>query len=279
MCRWMAWSGRPLPIEELLYNTEHGLVDQSRHSRLTTDPTNADGFGLGWYGSGAGPGVYRRVVPAWADANLRHLSAHIESSLFLAHVRRSSGSEVQETNCHPFQHGRWLLVHNGAINAFPTLRRDLMLAVEPDHYAQVVGSTDSEVLLALAVTFGLEQDPLGALERAVGLIESTAAQHGIDHAIQATIGLSDGDRLWAVRYATDATPPSLFVSADADALRRLHPANQRLQQLDDGDRFVVSEPLNDLPGAWNEIGPSAAVLVLSDGELEHHPFRPQPPGD
>ena len=35
--------------------------------------TNGDGFGLGWYGSGDGPAVYRSVAPAWADANLREL--------------------------------------------------------------------------------------------------------------------------------------------------------------------------------------------------------------
>lgn len=277
MCRWMAWSGQPLRIEELLFNTQHGLVDQSRHARLSTEPTNGDGFGLGWYGTGMGPGVYRRLVPAWADANLRQLSAHIESPLFMAHVRASSGSAVQETNCHPFQYGRWLLVHNGLINGFPTLRRDLMLALDPDHFAEVVGSTDSEVLLALAVTYGLEQDPLGALERAIGVIESAAHRHGIERAVQASIGLSDGERLWAVRYATDATPPSLFVSADADALCRLHPDNPRLQQLGYDDRLVVSEPFNDLPGAWNEVDPSMAVAVNPDGGVEHRSFHPRPP--
>ncbi len=277
MCRWMAWSGQPLRIAELLFNTEHGLVDQSRHARLATEPTNGDGFGLGWYGTGIGPGAYRRVVPAWADANLRHLSAHIESPLFMAHVRASSGSVVQESNCHPFQHGRWLLVHNGQINDFHTLRRDLMLAVAPERFAEIVGSTDTEVLLALAVTYGLEHDPLGALERAIGLVEAEARRHGIEHAVQATIGLSDGERLWAVRYATDAAPPSLFVSADAEALRQLHPDNPRLQQLRHDDRLVVSEPLVDLPGAWHEVNPSTALVVTPDGGLDHRPFHPQPP--
>lgn len=277
MCRWMAWSGQPLRIDELLFKTRHGLVDQSRHARLSTSPTNGDGFGVGWYGTGVGPGVYRRVLPAWADDNLRHLSAHIESPLFMAHVRATSGSVVQETNCHPFQRGRWLMVHNGEINAFSTLRRELMLAVDPADFADVVGSTDSEVLLALAVTYGLEHDPLGALERAIGRVQLEARRHGIEHAVQASIGLSDGERLWAVRYATDAVPPSLFVSADAASLRQLHPDNPRLQQLSDDDRLVVSEPLTDLPGAWHEIDPSSAVIVTPDGGLEHRRFRPQPP--
>lgn len=166
------------------------------------------------------------------------------------------------------------MVHNGQINDFPILRRDVMLAVDPDDYAEVVGSTDSEVLLALAVSYGLEYAPLGALERAIGRIESEARRHGIEHAVQATIGLSEGEQLWAVRYATDGTLPSLVVSADTAALRRLHPDNPRLQHLGDDDRLVVSEPFNNLPGAWNEIDLSAAAVVTPDGRVEDRPFRP-----
>ena len=33
MCRWMAWLGQPVLVEELLFNTQHGIVDQSLHSR------------------------------------------------------------------------------------------------------------------------------------------------------------------------------------------------------------------------------------------------------
>jgi predicted glutamine amidotransferase len=82
MCRWMAWLGQPVLIEELLFNTEHGIVDQSLHARMGAEPTNGDGFGLGWYGTGNGPALYRSVSPAWADANLRELAAHVESPLF-----------------------------------------------------------------------------------------------------------------------------------------------------------------------------------------------------
>src|SRR5437762_9244965 len=105
MCRWLAYSGAPIVLEEVLYGGTNSIVDQSLHSRLGAEPTNGDGFGLGWYGAGAGPAVYRSVSPAWSDANLRELAAHVESPLFLAHVRAAIGSPVQETNCHPFRRG------------------------------------------------------------------------------------------------------------------------------------------------------------------------------
>jgi predicted glutamine amidotransferase len=277
MCRWMAWHGQPVLIEELLFKPRHSLIDQSLHSRMGAETTNGDGFGLGWYGTGDGPGVYHSVSPAWGDANLRDLAGHIESPLFLAHVRATSGTAVQQTNCHPYRHGRWLFVHNGLINDFHTVRRELMLAVDPTLFANIQGSTDSELLFHLALTHGLEEDPLAALERTIGFVEGVAEGHGIEHAVQASIGVSDGKSLWAVRYSTEGNSRTLFASTDAHALKQLHPENPRLQLLRDEDRIVVSEPLIDLPGAWHEIEESTALIVLPGGGQEQRPFQPRVP--
>ena len=276
MCRWMAWFGQPVLIDELLFKSHHGIVDQSLHSRLGAEPTNGDGFGLGWYGVGEGPAVYRSVAPAWGDANLRELAAHVESPLFFAHVRAAIGSPVQQTNCHPFRRGRWLFVHNGYLGGFHAVRRDLMLAVDPSLFADIQGSTDTEVVFHLALTLGLEEDPIGALERTVGIIETVARLHGVEDAVQASFGVSDGESLWAVRYATADRPRSLFASADADSVRRLYPDNPRFQRLTHDDRLIVSEPFSDLPGLWEEIPESTAVIVRRGGVLEQQPFTPRP---
>jgi predicted glutamine amidotransferase len=277
MCRRMAWLGQPVLIEELLFNTEHGIVDQSLHARMGAEPTNGDGFGLGWYGTGDGPALYRSVSPAWADANLRELAAHVESPLFLAHVRAAIGSPVQQTNCHPFRRGRWLFVHNGFLAEFHELRRELMLAIDPALFGDLQGSTDTEVVFHLALTFGLERDPVGALETAVGVIEEAARRRGIAGAVQASFGVPDGTSLWAVRYATEGPARSLIASADADAVRRLHPDHPRFQRLSADDRLIVSEPFSDLPGVWREIPQGTAVTVAAGGVLEERPFRPRPP--
>src|SRR5918997_1953586 len=155
MCRWLAYFGSPIRLEELVFNPEHSLVEQSRNARLTSHVTNADGFGLGWYGTGDGPGRYRSVAPAWSDRNLQELCGHIRSPLFIAHVRATTGTPVQETNCHPFRYGRWLFVHNGFIADYPRLHRELVLAVDPDLFTNIEGTTDSELLFHLALTFGL----------------------------------------------------------------------------------------------------------------------------
>jgi predicted glutamine amidotransferase len=239
---------------------------------MGAETTNGDGFGVGWYGAGDGPGVYHSVSPAWGDANLRELAAHIESPLFLAHVRATSGTAVQQTNCHPFRHGRWLFVHNGVVAGFHEMRRELMLAIDPALFADIQGSTDSEVLFHLALTLGLEEDPIAALERTIGLVEATARAHGIAHDVQASIGVSDGATVWAVRYSTEGRSRTLFASADVEAVRRLHP--ERRMRVRDGDRIIVSEPIVDLPGAWHEIPEATAATVPHGGAVLLRPFRP-----
>ena len=126
----------------------------------------------------------------------------------------------------------------------------------------------------LALTFGLEEDPIRALELTVGLIEETARRHGTADAVQASFGVSDGTKLWAVRYASDGSARSLFASNDVQAIRHLYPDNERLQRLSDDDRLIVSEPFSDLPGVWQEIPQATAVTVERGGVLEERPFRP-----
>jgi predicted glutamine amidotransferase len=277
MCRWNAWFGQPLAPDELLYRTPHSLIDQSLHSRMGAETTNGDGFGLGWYSPDKPiPGRYRSITPAWSDPNLRDLAAHIESPLWLAHIRATSGTAVQQTNCHPFRHGRWLFVHNGVLNGFHQYRRDLLLAVEPSQFDAISGSTDSEVLFYLALTFGLEGDPIGAVERAVGFVEAVGREHGVEYPVQMTLGFSNGERLWAVRYSSEGKSRTLYASADAHAVRALHPENERFKRVRDEDRVVVSEPLSDLPGVWVEV-PEATALVIQPGADRQVAFRPQAP--
>src|SRR4051794_19700457 len=197
MCRWMGWIGQSVLIEELLFKTQHGIVDQSLHSRMGAETTNGDGFGVGWYGHGDGPGVFKSVSPAWSDSNVRELAAHVESPLFLTHVRAAIGSPVELTNCHPFRHDRWLFVHNGFVDGFKDMRRELMLAIDPELFPYVQGTTDTEVLFHLALSYGLEDDPIAALEHTVGVVETVARAHGVSDAVQGTFGISDGSTLWA----------------------------------------------------------------------------------
>jgi predicted glutamine amidotransferase len=274
MCRWLAYSGSPILLEELLYKPEHSLIDQSLHSRLGVETTNGDGFGVGWYGPDAQtPAVFHSIEPAWNDRNLREVAGHVLSPLFLAHIRASTGTAVQQTNCHPFRHGRWLWVHNGLVRDFHRVKRELALAVDESLFPQMEGSTDSEMLFYLALTFGLEENPPAAVERMVGHVEEVGHRHGTEHPIQMTIGTTDGSSVWAFRYSSEGKSRSLYYSTDMRSVREMYPERPRLQEASDETRIIVSEPIVDLPGAWNEV-PESSYGVVRDGEDELHEFRP-----
>jgi glutamine amidotransferase len=251
----MAWLGQPLLIDELLFKTQHGIVDQSLHSRLGAEPTNGDWVRARVVRRRGGPWSLSQRLARLVGCDLRELAAHIESPLFMAHVRAAIGSPVQETNCHPFRDGRWLFVHNGFIADFHRLRRDLMLAVDPARFADIHGSTDTEVVFYLALAFGLEDDPIEALERTVGFIETTAREHAVSAPVQASFGVADGDSLWAVRYATEGVPRSLFASTDVATIRQLHPDNPRLQRLSSDDRLIVSSRSRTSPASGRRSSP------------------------
>jgi predicted glutamine amidotransferase len=274
MCRWQAYSGLPIRIEDLLFKAKHSLIDQSMASRSKETPTNGDGFGLGWYGSREVPGLFRSIRPAWNDFNLRDLAAQIESPLFLAHVRATSLATVQETNCHPFRHEQWLFVHNGEIFEVEKVRRELLMQIDSELFTHILGTTDSEVLFYLALTFGLREDPLGALERMAGCVEKTARAHGVEESLWMTLGISDGKDLWGVRYASDGDAPTLYYSKAVEDLTHLT-ADVR-ERLGSRARMVVSEPVGKEASAWLAV-PQATALHVHDGEIELSPFRPVAP--
>src|SRR3954471_7689316 len=223
MCRWLAYSGAPVPLRKALYAPAHSLIDQSLHSDLGAEATNGDGFGIGWYDDMPEPGVFHSIEPAWNDHNLLELSAHIVSGHFFAHIRAAIGSAVQQTNCHPFRHGRWLFMHNGYIADFAKIKRDLVLAVDESLFPLIAGQADTEVLFYLALTFGLEHDPPDAVARAIGLVEAVGHAHGIEYPFQGTIATTNGDRTWVFRYSSEGASRSLFFTASITALREMYP--------------------------------------------------------
>jgi glutamine amidotransferase len=277
MCRWIAYSGSPIALDEVLFKPAYSLVVQSLKSRKGLESTNGDGFGVGWYGRSGEPRLYRSTAPAWNDRNLRELSAEVESGMFLAHVRASTGTAVQQTNCHPFRHGEWLFMHNGLINGFTQMKRELALAVDAALYPCIEGTTDSEMMFYLALTYGLEADPPAAVARMVAAVEAEGRRKGIENPMQMTLGISNGRKLWVFRYSTEGRSRSLFQSTDIRTLRKLYPDVPRFRTVSDETRIVVSEPFVDLPGAWNEVE-EGTWGVIEAGVSRFKPFRILEPG-
>lgn len=267
--------GGDIALAELIFNTRHSLIDQSLSAHSSINTTNGDGFGVGWYDGFETPGLYKHTQPAWNDANFYDLCGHIRSPLFMAHVRASTGTAIQHSNCHPFRYGPLLLVHNGDIRNFQRLRRSLAQELDDQYYGAITGSTDSELMFLLALQFGLADDVYSGVGRMVGFVEQVGRAAGVEHPMQMTLGISDGQRLYSVRYSSEGNSRTLFYSRDLRALEEeLGPRSaEEMEQLTDAARCVVSEPLSDLKKYWEPI-PESTFITIENGEVDSRPFQP-----
>lgn len=249
MCRWAAYIGKPIFLEDVVSSPSHSLIHQSHCATQCHTATNADGFGVAWYGERPEPGLFRDVLPAWSDPNLRSLTAQVKSHLFLAHVRASTGTATSRNNCHPFTAGRWAFMHNGQAGGYDNFRRDADMAIPEHLYAQRKGATDSEALFLLALAHGLDRDPKTALERASAEFIALSRAKGSTPHLRMTAALTDGQNLYAVRYATDDLAPTLY---------------HRWSDTRQG-RAVVSEPLDADETGWEAVPPGSFCTFAGQG--------------
>jgi predicted glutamine amidotransferase len=256
MCRWVAYLGEPIFLDEFVTTPRQSLVVQSRYSREAKNAVNGDGFGLGWYGEREEPGLFRDVRPAWSDENLLSLARQIKSGLFFAHVRASTGTATTRANCHPFRHDNWMFMHNGSIGGWDRVRRRIEMAVPDALFVHRQGTTDSEVIFLLLLANGLETDPRRACVATMQFIEEAMRGAGVRDPLRVTAALSDGRRVYALRHASDATPETLYVR---DRKSR-------------AGTLIVSEPLDDGRDDWQAVPPQSFVTLGVEG-LSIAPFQ------
>jgi len=259
MCRWLAYSGPPVRPDTFLFDAENSLIQQSLSAQMAVTPTNGDGFGLGWYGGSPQPGLFRDVLPAWNDENLKCVAEQVECGLFFAHVRASTGAGISRSNCHPFRFENWLFMHNGQIGGYASIRHELDRLISPEFYRYRLGSTDSETFFFILLSNGLRNDPHTAFARTVAQVESLMSGAGITSALRLTAAATDGERIFAVRYANDDRAPTLYAG---------------LSQTEGKGLMVLSEPLDSQAEDWREV-PMSHFVTAHDGNLEEAPFAPQ----
>lgn len=276
MCRFAAYLGHPVTLDDLLFRPEHSIVDQSMDP--DEGPLNGDGFGVGWYvpEMDEAPAVYRNIAPAWADENMKSIAPRVRTPLFFAHVRGASeGMEVQRSNCHPFTSGPLMFMHNGHVGGHDEIVRALRDELSDEIYNSIRGTTDSEHVFALVrdelddpheATAG---DLARAVRAAIRRVEQLKAEHGVTgEPTRANVALTDGESLVALRYATpaDEDPATLFVRRAGRFYRKNGSTGVEDPQ-GEASVLVSSDPMLDDDTGRTLVPENHLLVVDADGHL------------
>ncbi len=238
---------------------ENSLIRQSLQARESRSVTSGDGFGVGWYRHHDRPGLFRDIHPAWNDENLRSLAEQIQARTFLAHVRASTGTPTSRSNCHPFRYGNYLFMHNGQIGEFEKIRRDLLIAVRPDLFTNIKGATDSELFFHLLLGNKLEDDVPTAFAQTIKTVEDARIANNVTEPFLLTAALCDGETIYAIRYASNNQPATLYYGSEVP----LSEITNGAEEPDEKAILILSEPLDDIRDNWTEV-PQNSIVVAAE---------------
>ncbi len=244
MCRWIAYAGPEIYHEDLLFHQEYSIASQSLAARESVFTTNGDGFGVAWYGNRTAPGLFKDILPAWNDSNLRSIAAQIQTRLFFAHVRASTGTAVTRTNCHPFTYKQWAFMHNGKIGNWSDCRKSVEQMIAPEFYSSRQGTTDSEAMFLLALSLGLREDPSHALMAMLARVCEVMEEQRASEPLRVSLAVTDGSSIWALRCSSDNQSPSLYYGKPHT---RAHSASEQYLGV------IASEPLDSDASHWLKV--------------------------
>jgi predicted glutamine amidotransferase len=296
MCRALLYLGKPVLLDNLLFQPDSALVRQSYMPKML-HMLNLAGFGLrAWDPASHAPELpYAYGSPSLPvfDRNLKSLAEKVHPGCVLAHVRGVSYStavEISLQNVHPFQFDGlpWTLAHNGDLAGISDMKPLLIAHVRPEFLQKIRGTTDSEWIYALFVSQlrdprrpAEEHELFDALEKTLAVLRNARKELGIALSSSVNLFIANGTQLAALRYCFD------FGRYRVDDPAKVHEANLSFLSLwytlgrdyglhDDEWKMsggaeradsilVASEPLTRDTSSWVELPEYGALFA----ELRH----------
>ena len=289
MCRVLAYLGDPLPVRNLLFDSDHGLVAQSYSPKMMNTFLNLGGFGLQAWDPASlqpeDPFTYRSTTLPSFDRNLRSLSGKLAPTCLVAHVRGVTYTEeavVADTNLHPFRFpgARVVLAHNGHLRQFARMRYSLVEHVRPELAQAIEGTTDSEWIYALILSqlddpYGLPEtrELAEATAAALRILRTLRAAHGIDTSSPVNLCVSTGRSVVATRFSFDYgwyPPEDDFLEVDLPFVSLWYALGGEFTEHDGSWQMtaaepprsviIASEPLTNDQSSWLEV-PEYSMLT------------------
>jgi glutamine amidotransferase len=283
MCRLMAYLGSPIIIDKLLYQPKNSLVNQSINAKELEEPLNGDGFGIGWYVPEVNyePVTFVSVHPAWSNRNLKNLAPKIRTECFIAHVRAASVGEVSESNCHPFQYKNILMMHNGGVENFSSIKRNLRTPLTDEFYNWIKGQTDSEHIFAYLLNDLFNNHKTISPESVVDAFENTFKalkkmmdEAGITEPAYLNMVVTNGLFIVGARYITDPKeePLTLYHSEGSRYVVEDGISHMVAPEDDDQAVLVVSEKLTE-DKDWTLVPANHFIIVENSLNVRIRPIK------
>jgi glutamine amidotransferase len=299
VCRVVAYVGRPINLETLLFETDSSLVEQVCRPQMTTS-INLAGFGMvAWDDNSERPEepfVYRTTTLPMYDRNLHNLARKIRPRCLVAHIRGANFSQesvVAEQNVHPFRFPgvHVALAHNGHLRGFSRMRPGLAEHLRPDVATSMVATIDSEWIYAIVLS--QLDDPWGepqadelveAIAKTLRIIRQVRREQGIDTSSPVNLFATTGRCLVATRFSFDYGwyPPgdpffemdlpyvSLWYTLGGEYVHK----GDTWEMVGDGNRdaqafLIASEPLTHNTSRWLEVPEYSVVSATArNGTIE-----------
>jgi len=279
----MAYMGSPIIIDKLLYQPKNSLINQSINAKELEEPLNGDGFGIGWYVADVNyePVTFVSINPAWSNRNLRNLAPKIRTECFIAHVRAASVGEVSESNCHPFQYKNLLMMHNGGVENFSLIKRQIREPLSDEFYNWIKGQTDSEHIFALLLHYLFKETSevtpesvIHAFERTFEHLNRLMKQFGIHEAAYLNMVVTNGLFVVGTRYVSDPKENALTLYHSEATHYAVENGVSQMTDSADGARavLVVSEKLSDEKD-WTLVPSNHFVIVDQALKVETRPIN------
>ena len=284
MCRFVAYLGPPILADGLVTKPENSLIRQSYQAKEVEMPVNGDGFGLGWYNKDIRdePGIFKTISPAWNNENLKRNAGILKSNCIFAHVRAATEGLVSRENCHPFRYKQYMMMHNGGVRDFKTIKRDLINRLSSHYYLWITGHTDTEHIFALFMQnvsdLSGEREgadlPLrflaGCFKKTFVDIEEMKRARGLEHTALYNLVITDGMRMIATRHSTKPEKESRTLYYTQGKEYKCE-NNHCWMVNDDGKPeavLLVSEKLDREEQDWVKVPEHHVLLIDSDLSLE-----------
>ncbi len=282
MCRFIAYLGDPILLDDLFFKPKNSLIKQSYDAKELDEPLNGDGFGVGWYAqeSSPNPAVFVSTTPAWSNRNLKSMAKLVKSSCVFGHVRAATTGDTNEANCHPFTFENWIFMHNGNIDDFTSIKRPMQKLLSDVAYHSVKGQTDSEHFFSLFLDqIKIKKDAsidevVTGMGRAFKQLATLKASLGCEEPSYLNTCVSNGKFVVATRYCShpDYDPPSLYYATGTKYV--CENGICRMVEAEPGkcSAMVVSERLTELSSDWEKVPRDHFVIVYPNLRVEIKPI-------